>query len=101
MLRGTNSWQGVVQRTNVTDRVELLAVYELQPTHQAAVACHTFKICDEESQTRNSEVCRDVSAVVAPGHHGYPRAEGQSLNSDLKGQGFCQPGSVPVRPVTP
>jgi len=40
-------------------------------------------------------------AVVASGHHGYPRTEGQSLNNDLKGQRCYRPGSAPVRPVTP
>src|SRR3989304_4560758 len=39
-------------------------------------------------------------AVIAPGHHGHPRTEGQSLNSDLRGQRGYRPGSMPVRPVT-
>jgi len=38
---------------------------------------------------------------VVPGHHGHLRTEGQSRNSDLRGQEGYRPDSVPVRPVTP
>jgi len=39
-------------------------------------------------------------AVIASGHHGSPRTEGQSLCSDLGGQASYRPGSVSVRPIT-
>jgi len=48
-------------------------------------------------QDRMQSYIRPVVSDHAPGHHGYPRTEGQSLNSDLCGQACYRPRSAPVQ----